>query len=791
MRLFQLLTLGIAPCSVLGWYGTQKLMAEPLKIGVSETPTIDTTDVETVDTTDNNVIEPQPMANVQPLTSISQPKFSSLDNSRAAKLRRYPKNPQSTRQRNLSFSVTTVPSISTKIDRNQVRQVVSQSTQRSLSSLSLEQVPATKTEIAPPKPPHVLPEVYPETITAESVEGIEVPQLNQLNQLEAEELPVDPLPVDPLPAESIVSDITSPIADQSPIAVAPQEDSIIYPATVAEPVTEILSNEQIGIEPVDIEAVNIEQDEHPDVIQLAAVISDIEPVESYPELVQSDLAAVNSAIDVFEPDMTNIYETDIYETDISEVGVSEVGVSETDIYDVVDVYETDISEIDFHGVEASLPILPSHENAANFKTQQVNRSTLSPLVDENYILGPGDIIAVNVFNVPDYSGQYSIAADGSIRLPQLGRVLVHSMTLQQASDEIAARYAFTLESPLVSVQIVQQRPVQVAIAGEIIQPGLYTITPQGTPYPRLFTALQQAGGLTQAADLTQINVRRRTANGGQTTLQVDLLALLNNGDTSQNIFLQDGDAILIPAAETINMAALDQLSASNLRNNIDQPIDIAIVGEVNQPGPYRLDSEGGRTTLVQALKQAGGITPSANLRDIELRRKTRQGNDQFFEINLWKLLQTGDLSQDIVLQQGDTLVIPTAPDVPITELAAFTASTLSTGTIQVNVLGEVENPGVQQVRANTSLNQALLSAGGLNRRNGGDVTLIRFNPDGTVSQQPIDVDLSQEINDETNPILRPNDVIVVGRSAKAAFDDTINDLSGTFNLVWPFLLLAL
>ena len=107
------------------------------------------------------------------------------------------------------------------------------------------------------------------------------------------------------------------------------------------------------------------------------------------------------------------------------------------------------------------------------------------------------------------------------------------------------------------------------------------------------------------------------------------------------------------------------------------------------------------------------------------------------------------------------------------------------------MLGEVESPGAQQVRASTSLNQAILAAGGLNRRTRGRVTLVRFNPDGTVSQQPIKVDLSQEINEETNPILRPNDVILVGRSAKAAFDDTIRDFSGTFNLIWPLLLLGL
>lgn len=424
-----------------------------------------------------------------------------------------------------------------------------------------------------------------------------------------------------------------------------------------------------------------------------------------------------------------------------------------------------------------------------FNSAGTGFGTFSIGVDEDYIMGPGDIIEVIFFNVPEYSGQHRISTNGSINLPLIGRMSVQGMNLNEASDAIAARYINQLQSPIVTINVLQQRPMQIAVAGEIIQPGLYTLAVQGTSYPRLFQVLQQAGGLTQSANLKRVEVRRTGLNGEPTTLNVDLLALLQNGDISQNIFLQDGDSIVIPSTTTIDRVALNELSVSNLGASLTQPIDIAIVGAVNQPGPYQLGGEGGQVTVVQALQQAGGLDTAADLRAIQLRRRTRQSGEQVFDINLWEALQTGDLSQDLALQQGDTLFVPRAANPTLDEITTLASSTLSTGTIPISILGEVESPGNLEVRANTSLNQALLAAGGLNRRSRDEATLVRFQPNGTVDRQEIDVDLSQDINPENNPLLRPNDVIIVGRSAQAAFNDGVGAFSRTFNLVWPFLFL--
>jgi polysaccharide export outer membrane protein len=91
------------------------------------------------------------------------------------------------------------------------------------------------------------------------------------------------------------------------------------------------------------------------------------------------------------------------------------------------------------------------------------------------------------------------------------------------------------------------------------------------------------------------------------------------------------------------------------------------------------------------------------------------------------------------------------------------------------VVGEVKKPGLVEIPPNTPLNQALLAAGGFDDRRADKdtVELIRLNPNGTVSKRDIDIDFAQGIDDEHNPTLRNNDVIVVKRSGIASATDTI------------------
>jgi polysaccharide export outer membrane protein len=422
-----------------------------------------------------------------------------------------------------------------------------------------------------------------------------------------------------------------------------------------------------------------------------------------------------------------------------------------------------------------------------------------------YTLGPGDRIQIDVFNVPEYSGQngqHRIQIDGTLNLPLIGNVSVRGMTVEEAKAAIEAKYAKYLQIPLVTLNLITARPLQIALAGEVQRPGSYTMSPttegdgprQASQLPTITAALKMAGGITGSADIRQVKVRRPRSQGPQQVININLWELIQNGDLRQNIALRDGDTIFVPSVTTPDLIESNQVAAANFSETKSQPINIAVVGEVARPGPYILMPEnqssanngegasGGNlmtlNTVTKAIKISGGITPTADIRKIQVRRQTRSGTEQIIEVNLWDLLQKGDLTQDLLLQPGDTVLVPTAANVNPEELATVTASSFSPEVLNINVIGEVVKPGSIPLPPKSSLNQALLAAGGFNNRRAQtkEVELIRLNPNGTVSQRTIEVDFSAEVNEETNPSLLDNDAIVVGRSGRAAFSDNVGSV---------------
>jgi polysaccharide biosynthesis/export protein len=401
------------------------------------------------------------------------------------------------------------------------------------------------------------------------------------------------------------------------------------------------------------------------------------------------------------------------------------------------------------------------------------------IIGETYTLGAGDRVNINFFNVPEYSGEYQVAADGSVNLPVVGGASLTGLTLQEAGSFIASLYQSELAHPRVTVNLVTRRPLQVSIIGEVGQPGLYTISADQSA--QVIQAIQTAGGFTQSANLRQVQIRR-SFRGLNQTIGVDVWSLLENGDLSQNLILQDGDSLYVPAAEAIDLANSGRLASSNLATATDTQLKIALVGEVNRPGAYQLPSTSeARATLTQAIQTAGGITPTADVRRVQIRRTTRMGDTQTIDVNLWQLLQSGDLNQDLILQDGDTIVLAKAEQLPPAEALQLASTNLSPSAIQVNLMGEVKTPGSLQLPSNITLNQAIQQAGGLNSRARRSVQLIRMSPTGTLSRRTIGLDFDQDANTELNPVLQNNDLVIVGRSTATQVAD------GVSNVLEPFL----
>ncbi len=345
------------------------------------------------------------------------------------------------------------------------------------------------------------------------------------------------------------------------------------------------------------------------------------------------------------------------------------------------------------------------------------------------------------------------------------------------------------------------QPLKIAIVGEVTRPGTYTVGSGGGEggligLTRLTLALQTAGGVTQSADIGNIQVIRRPRAGAEQTVSVNLWDMVERGDLTQDIILQQGDTIVVPtvSAENFDPARSIQLATANFAADTSQPLNIAVVGEVNRPGTYTVGAGGsggtgggiiGLTTVTRAIQTAGGITPLADIRQIQVRRQRKDGTEQLITLDLWQLLETGALTNDIILQQGDTIVVPTATSIDLAEAPQVALASFSPAAIRVNVVGEVLKPGTLELPPNTSLNQALLAAGGFNnsRARKDDVELIRLNPNGTVSKEVVPVDFSQGLDEQTNPTLRNGDVIVVGRSGLARTRDTLGEIGGTIGAV--------
>ncbi len=469
------------------------------------------------------------------------------------------------------------------------------------------------------------------------------------------------------------------------------------------------------------------------------------------------------------------------------------------------------------GKEPQPPILPPPPEPILIPEPEI------PLPDsKGYTLGAGDRLQIDIFNVPEYSGengQHQVQIDGTLNLPLIGNVSVQGITLDKAKELIQEKYGEYLQIPIVNLNLLAARPLKIAIAGEVQHPGSYTISPivsqggnskSGTKLPTVTKALQVAGGVTTSADIRQIKIRRPQPNAPEQVININLWELLENGNLVQDISLRDGDTLFIPSITEINPAESTQLASANFAGTNTQPLNIAVVGEVARPGPYILETDIDQSqvlsteenldsseadsnislpentrlhTVTKAIKMAGGITSAADIRQIRVRRLTRTGTEQIITVNLWELLQSGDLSQDIVLQSGDTIYVPVADEVNLDELAEVTASSFSPGNLKINVIGEVVTPGTIFIAPNSTLNQALLAAGGFNpaRAKTEEIELIRLNPNGTVTRRKVEVDFSAKVNEETNPTLLNNDVILVGRSGRATFTDNVGGVLAPFS----------
>jgi polysaccharide biosynthesis/export protein len=228
-----------------------------------------------------------------------------------------------------------------------------------------------------------------------------------------------------------------------------------------------------------------------------------------------------------------------------------------------------------------------------------------------------------------------------------------------------------------------------------------------------------------------------------------------------------------------------------------RPVRVTVVGEVQKPGYYSISQEArqsslgnvgaaqttvvsaGWPTLVDAVQRAGGITGRADLANVSLVRQTGGplSPQTTYRLDFLSTLMGEGRTINPLLMDGDTIQVAKINGGISNEILIKTGkSNLSADAIAVTVVGEVNAPGLKQVRSNSSLTEAVMAAGDLNqlKADANFIRLLRMQSDGTVLSSRLRLDPAAPLGSENNPVLQSGDVIVVARNGWTSFNQRLS-----------------
>src|SRR6185437_12063958 len=159
-----------------------------------------------------------------------------------------------------------------------------------------------------------------------------------------------------------------------------------------------------------------------------------------------------------------------------------------------------------------------------------------------YLIGPDDVLAVNVWKESELSEELPVRPDGKISLPLIGDVQASSLTPVQLQESIRTRLSIYLVNPTVTVIVKETRSHRFNVVGEVEKPGSFVL---GQPL-RVLDALALAGGFRDFAKTSGIYVLRLHANGSTQRFPFNYRQVISGRNLGQNIRLQPGDTVVVP-----------------------------------------------------------------------------------------------------------------------------------------------------------------------------------------------------------------------------------------------------
>ncbi len=187
-------------------------------------------------------------------------------------------------------------------------------------------------------------------------------------------------------------------------------------------------------------------------------------------------------------------------------------------------------------------------------------------------------------------------------------------------------------------------------------------------------------------------------------------------------------------------------------------------------------------TVFDAIRKAGGINSFSDLENIQIIRKnsiSNGGGEITANLNLSKMLEKGDNSENIRIYDGDTIKVKRRSTASSEQISKAIVSNINPRYFKVFVTGKVENPGEHTVSRNASLNDAILLAGGAKFIKG-PVQFIRYNSDGKIEKRTFNYRKNSKRGSKSNPILKPGDLISINKNILNISAEVLSEITQPF-----------
>jgi polysaccharide export outer membrane protein len=302
----------------------------------------------------------------------------------------------------------------------------------------------------------------------------------------------------------------------------------------------------------------------------------------------------------------------------------------------------------------------------------------------DYVIGAGDLLSIEVFDVPELSREVRVNGTGFVTIPLIPvRVQAGGLTPFQFQDKLAELLQVNglVTHPQVTVTVKEQHSEPITVIGAVRAP----LTIQAAHQMNLLQVLSQAGGIADDAGSKVLITRKpslpaqdgpsagrqesdtakaplaNTSALAQNTIIIDLNDLLDSGDPKYNIPLLGGDVVAVPRAGVVYA-----------------------VGAVQRPGGFVMQSDRQQLTVLKILSLAGGLTTTAKGGNaVILRQPPGSQQRQQLPVDVKKILTLK--SEDVSLRQNDILYVPDSTGKHALRRSAEIALAIATGAAIIRV----------------------------------------------------------------------------------------------------------